>query len=295
MLLYHYCSNDTFLSILRNSELWLSELTLSNDSMEGIWVREVLLEECRERNLSPQALDDFAEKTAFLLEVFSAAGFCLSAEGDLLSQWRGYADNGAGVAIGFEPKTIEELCEARKEKGMGASLGQVVYESPEQRAAIQPHADKLVDFIEKGALSAQSGAASLLGLYSEEDDKKRKQLSFSYFLQFLFMMDMLFKFKNPAFSEEKEWRILSIMTKTTREDKSMKSGCYSDPQNLDFRARGDHIVPYLRLPIPDDKKGCIKEIILGPRNRTPEPVIRAVLEKYGFENVNIRRSAATYR
>ena len=39
MPLYHYCSNDTFLSILRNSELWLSELTLSNDSMEGIWVR----------------------------------------------------------------------------------------------------------------------------------------------------------------------------------------------------------------------------------------------------------------
>ena len=146
MLLYHYCSNDTFLKIVEKSELWLSELTLSNDSMEGAWVREVLLKECRERNLSPHALDDFAKKTTFLLEVFSAAGFCLSAEGDLLSQWRGYADNGAGVAIGFEPKTIEELCEARKENGMGASLGRVVYESPEQRAAIQPHADRLIRF-----------------------------------------------------------------------------------------------------------------------------------------------------
>ena len=75
----------------------------------------------------------------------------------------------------------------------------------------------------------------------------------------------------------------------------MKSGCYSDPQSMDFRARGDHIVPYLRLPIPDDKKGCIKEIILGPRNRTPEPVIRAALEKYGFHNVDIKPSKATYR
>lgn len=295
MLLYHYCSNDTFLKIIGNSEIWLSELTLSNDSMEGAWVRKVLLEECRERNLSPHALDDFAEKATFLLEVFSAAGFCLSAEGDLLSQWRGYADNGAGVAIGFDRKTIEELCESTKEKGTGASLDRVVYESPEQRAAIQPHADKLVDFIERGALSAQSGAASLLGLYSEEDDKKRKQLSFAYFFQFLFMMNMLFTFKNPAFSEEKEWRILSIMSKTTLEGKSMKSGGYSNPQNLDFRARGDHIVPYLRLPIPNDKKGCIREIILGPRNRTPEPVIRAALEKFGFHDVTIRRSAATYR
>lgn len=295
MLLYHYCSNDTFLSILRNSELWLSELTLSNDSMEGIWVREVLLEECRERNLSPHALDDFAKKTTFLLEVFSVVGFCLSAEGDLLSQWRGYADNGAGVAIGFDRESLEALCDDTEEEGIGATLDEVIYELPKQRAAIRPNADELMDFIESGALSTQSGTAALLGMCTKENEMKNDHLSFCKSPRFSFMMKILFNFKNATFSEEKEWRMLFIISKTILEEKTIKTSPYRDPQNLDFRARGDHIVPYLRLPIPDDKKGCIREIILGPRNRTPEPVIGAALEKFGFENVAIRRSAATYR
>ncbi len=292
MLLYHYCSNDTFLSILRNSELWLSELTLSNDSMEGIWVREVLLEECRERNLSPQALDDFAEKTTSLLEFLSAAGFCLSAEGDLLSQWRGYADNGAGIAVGFDRNDLKALCDGTKEEVIGPTLGKVIYESPKQRAAIRPHADRLEKFINKGILT---DIAILPERRSNEEDEIGRELKTHYNFQFLRMMDVLFIIKNKAFSEENEWRILRLLIKADFENNTLKGGPYRDPQNLDFRARGDHIVPYLRLPIPDDKKGCIKEIILGPRNRTPEPVIRAVLEKYGFENVNIRRSAATYR
>ena len=33
--------------------------------------------------------------------VFDGLGFCLSEEGDLLGQWRGYADNAAGYSIGF--------------------------------------------------------------------------------------------------------------------------------------------------------------------------------------------------
>lgn len=295
MLLYHYCSNDTFLSILRNSELWLSELTLSNDSMEGIWVREVLLEECRERNLSPHALNDFAEKTTLLLEVFSAAGFCLSAKGDLLSQWRGYADNGAGVAIGFDRKTLEKLCEVTKENGMGAFLDRVIYKRQKQRAAIQPHADELINSIESGVLSNQTQTPNLLYLLSNGFKNDVENLLFLYICQYLNMISLLFSLKNPAFSEEKEWRILSTMSKTIPDGKSIKGGDYSNPQRLDFRARGDHIVPYLPLKIPDDKKGCIREIILGPRNRTPEPVIRAALEKFGFHDVTIRRSAATYR
>lgn len=71
--------------------------------------------------------------------------------------------------------------------------------------------------------------------------------------------------------------------------------CTDERQHIhvDFRVCSNHITPYLSLPFP--KKDCIKEIILGPRNHTPEPVIRAALEKYGFHDVAIRRSAATYR
>ena len=42
MILYHYCSNIAFHSIIENRRIWLSSLSLSNDSMEGRIVAEIL-------------------------------------------------------------------------------------------------------------------------------------------------------------------------------------------------------------------------------------------------------------
>ena len=38
-------------------------------------------------------------------------GICFSEEGDLLGQWREYADKGTGLSIGFDVKWFENLCE----------------------------------------------------------------------------------------------------------------------------------------------------------------------------------------
>jgi hypothetical protein len=39
-ILYHYCSNATFLSIIESNTIRLSDLSLSNDSQEGRWGRQ---------------------------------------------------------------------------------------------------------------------------------------------------------------------------------------------------------------------------------------------------------------
>ena len=36
--------------------------------------------------------------------------FCLSEEKDLLSQWRGYADDGKGIFIGFNGEFLDGIC-----------------------------------------------------------------------------------------------------------------------------------------------------------------------------------------
>lgn len=41
MNLYHYCSTSTFLSIIANRSIWLSSMSLSNDTMEGKLVRHI--------------------------------------------------------------------------------------------------------------------------------------------------------------------------------------------------------------------------------------------------------------
>ena len=35
--LYHYCSTAAFQSIVEKRELWLTDLSLSNDNLEGKW------------------------------------------------------------------------------------------------------------------------------------------------------------------------------------------------------------------------------------------------------------------
>ena len=110
MKLYHYCSNSAFINIVESKKLWLSELSLSNDYMEGVWVREAL-----EKYLADQGVDNH-EIAQILMRfdeysiLISAAAFCLSEEPDLLNQWRGYADDGAGVSIGFTKEYLERLC-----------------------------------------------------------------------------------------------------------------------------------------------------------------------------------------
>ncbi|WP_454913808.1 hypothetical protein [Stutzerimonas chloritidismutans] len=51
--LYHYCSTGTFAAILQTQSIWLSSLTLSNDSMEGQLVKETIIRLAKEDNLLP--------------------------------------------------------------------------------------------------------------------------------------------------------------------------------------------------------------------------------------------------
>lgn len=275
MPLYHYCSNDTFLSILRNSEIWLSELTLSNDSMEGAWSQELLLKECQNLGMPEEKISRIRNGTNFYRGIFSTFGFCMSTHSDVLSQWRGYAANGGGVAIGFDHESLEKICHGTDPRLEIREISYCGYEST-------PH--------------DQSTHDEIFEKFRTSINKKFEENIESTDIYEYIYDKYAFILKNPAFKEEGEFRILcSIDMLGSSYSRAENSMVYIINPALNFRARGDHIVPYLRLPIPDDKKGCIKEIILGPRNRTPEPVIRAALEKFGFQNVTIRRSAATYR
>jgi hypothetical protein len=49
--LYHYCSNTAFLSIISSREVFASEFTLSNDILEGKWIREVVRQYILEKPL----------------------------------------------------------------------------------------------------------------------------------------------------------------------------------------------------------------------------------------------------
>lgn len=111
MMVYHYCSKETFKSIIESGKIWLSDISKSNDSTELI--SEILKQKAK-LSSSQTKERDIADKLIEAQDAFICWAFCMSEEGDLLSQWRGYGDDGRGFSIGFDERilkeSIEKLC-----------------------------------------------------------------------------------------------------------------------------------------------------------------------------------------
>jgi len=62
-----------------------------------------------------------------------------------------------------------------------------------------------------------------------------------------------------------------------------------------FRSRNDRLIPYRQYELKKLTSESISEVIIGPKNVTPEIFVEMFLRQNGFNNVKISRSAATYR
>lgn len=278
-ILYHYCSNSSFVSIIRSHEIWASEFTLSNDAMEGKWLRRVV-----EETLETTDLTFFEQSTALnlydgMLSNLGAAGICLSENGDLLSQWRAYSENGSGVCIGFQKTAFGD--------GSGLpSLQRVEYDEARQRSMIQPTIEEIVSVL-KAVRSDDDRPMGFLGA-THALKRETPGLATAVFKLFPF----LYLFKNPAFREEQEWRA-SIHVVSPPDPRQEETGPGWHLNKMLYRPLKDRIVPYRALPLAQEH--LISEVIVGPRNITPLQIVSAALSANGWPKVEVRRSTASYR
>jgi len=281
-LLYHYCSTETLVSILSRRTIRLSSLTQSNDSKEGAAILDVFLQLARESDLASSAQARLEKELRLAYDLFDGLGFCLSEDGDLLSQWRGYADDGRGVSIGFNKDYLESLgASIRARGGRNFSLHQIVYEEEFQRAIASQHFDEIRELLHQGAFSPP--VSGLLVPRSDEDLEKIKAATGKGIIAVLKSMLRMFDIKNPAFREEREWRLVSF------------TGKEADQSGLSFRACSDKIIPYIEFDLEGLDCQPLAEIVLGPKHRSPKHVIAALAESFGFKGVEVLSSKATYR
>lgn len=271
---------------MHTKQLWFSELSLSNDPMEGRWIREVFRYCCADNSLSSYRLDKLMEYLDHLIGICSAAGFCMSEQGDLLSQWRSYAENGGGVSIGFNQGYFERLGSHRQDRNdiFNVSLINVEYKESDQKALINEHLDHILKYVNEGALEPPT----LATIGGDPDGEIRRRRVGALAQRFLHYFPHLFKIKNPAFAEEREWRALSYLINSLLEEPK-------NLQHLRFRAQSDRIIPYVAIELETLDIPSISEVIVGPRNITPTPVIERMLRAQGWGKVTVKRSKATYR
>ena len=147
---YHYCSLESFVSIISNKCLRLSDLSKSNDYMERKWIMnivgEALDKSLKEEGIKINLREDYRYNNGinshidYLLSMLknyvikSSYITCFSRNGDLLSQWRAYGDDGRGVSIGFDSKLLYKVASHKND----IYIEDVLYDKKEQIEEIQP-------------------------------------------------------------------------------------------------------------------------------------------------------------
>jgi hypothetical protein len=254
--------------------------------MEGKLVAEILTRIAKADGLDQHATQRLQKLVSGLEQIIDGLGFCLSEDGDLLSQWRGYAADATGVSIGFSKDYLEQLAEAgRSQEKTGFTLQRVEYDYEIQESLIKPTYIEIKKLINEGAFKF-FGKRSLFDVRGDDEVKRDNEKIKGAFSQLsmtmLTLFAKIFLLKTSAFREEREWRLISYFVKTGDDICS-------------FRALNDRIIPYREFELLESESGSIVKVILGPKNTTPNYVIESFVKQRGFPSVTILRSEATYR
>lgn len=196
--LYHYTSFKGLLGIVASRALWASDIRYMNDSAELKHAVDLIRTEINHRvasgHTNPVLLNQFLDWVAHRMtngHMLFAASF--RANGNLLSQWRGYSSLGKGVSLGFDPGYI-----LRCAKQQSFQIGKCIYCSKSQNRLISQIIDA-VEILAKEHLPA---------LGKQDKTKDRSYHSIFHLLE-SDLLRIAAILKHPSFAEEEEWRIVS--------------------------------------------------------------------------------------
>lgn len=295
-LIYHYCSPSTLLAILQSKCLRLGDIGAMNDSMERQWGIDALQQELSTRDEygdTPfmEVMDRAIHRTSY--EALTLAS-CFSIEGDMLSQWRAYADNGAGFAIGFDPLALQML---------PVSLLEVCYDPQVQLERIADGVDHIIELYERIFTPGKFAPGKWSGRDPESTQVDMTELIQRQISEFVlaakYLTYDLVAFKSKAFSEEREVRIVHHVS-VNPDDGTVEIAPTRSPgvwpegrqPELGFLMRGSVPSCYMDMPI---STSFVKEVVVGPRAAVEEDAIRRLLSTLGYKEVEISTSSASYR
>jgi hypothetical protein len=242
--LYHYTGIGSLIGIVNSRVLWASHIYYLNDSAEIVFACQLLQDLVEERIPgAPQKEADFLGEFhswlgSFINTAYHLFIFSLTEEGNLLSQWRSYTPHGKGVAIGFAAQLLMKTVQEHDLR-----IAKCLYERDEQRALMSDLLKRMLISSTREGDTINTARLHPTQRYFEFMEKFRGDV-----------LQVFALIKNPAFREEREWRIVSKYYAK-----------YTVPE-VKFREGACMLVPYIEIPIADEASGGLlfERIILGP-------------------------------
>jgi hypothetical protein len=244
---YHYTDDLGLRGILETGTLWLSDIFSLNDPSELRHGFSHLVKILDTRaKAGPRESQMFAQDfTTFLNDGLdkSAHYFALSfsSDGDDLGQWRAYADNGRGYAIGFDGLALESAF------------------TRDGDAPIPNFSTFNVNY-DDGALIAihERMIGSMWHMISLPRDKRVPREAINPYMKNLSIklalnaLSAALFFKHKGYKNEKEFRFLQIF----RTDET--------PPGVRQRYRSYEVVKHREFDWRRKSAGALKQIIVGP-------------------------------
>jgi Protein of unknown function (DUF2971) len=277
-LIYHYTNDLGLRGILENGRLWLSGMFSLNDPSElyhGIShalkiLKEKVKKGPREAALFTEILQGVLEKGLEQSAHYFVCSF--SSDGDDLGQWRAYADNGRGYALGFDGKALESAF-ANTNPTPNNSTFPISYKDSVLVGIQQKMIDSMFDLI-----SLPRG----MDLNGETIAAYMHQLAVKLLQNAVYAS--LF-FKHEAYENEKEFRFLQVFSHGP------------SPPNLKQRFRTYELIKYREFDWRAIDAGALKQIIVGPAadRRKGERFAKDCLAAFNPGVVEVTPSGIPYR
>ena len=279
-VLYHYTDRAGIKGILKRGGLRATYRMRMNDTGEFQYAESVIygaLDEVNERQDLPRTAQIVTEDIRLTLnnlleesiEDSRAYCACLTVSPDHPEQWKSYAEDGKGFAIGFDLLQLLHTQVSRGQSGQTyLDCLPVVYEKRKQ-------CDLVHQLIEAGIRDLQT----FMAMHSElpEDlNALRRRVSKEIVNHLFVLIDFI---KAPSYSSEREMRLIL----------DPNDGTLKVPRIEHFE-RGKESIPFIFMDLrnPDTGRLPLAEIKIGPRAAYSEQKVflEKLFEKLGYGSNN---------
>jgi len=286
-ILHHYTDAFGAHGIITSNCLWATATQFSNDSSEieyAVSIASEIIEEiwAGKKNMTPWEkvlADHLVQLCRTSLHTFGQpfiVSFC--EDGDLLSQWRGYG-SASGFSLAFSSLFQGDAVRLTAKSGFRTMVKRIVYDEDKQRARLRfllRHLIKLVNGFSFPVNSPKGAAAHV-------------ELSLVLILE---MTDYACAVKHRAFSEEREWRIITYPKRAT-----LVGTRPEDYDGVSVRPTSKLLLPYMNLEPPAKDRLPLVEVRCGPSQFQEHSgrAMNILLRNCGHEKVPVAFSRVPLR
>ena len=279
--IYHYTSDVGLREMLYSGRIWLSDIFHLNDPSElyhGFSHAVRILKEKTEAGPPEAQLfagifkDTLESRLPKSLQFFSCS---FSTNGDELGQWRAYADNGRGYALGFDGKVLETAFGAADAHNSAYHMS---YDDAALTRVQETIVEGLLDFINVESLTRRWG------------DRVDRTMLPGYMRRLAVILaasaiEAALFFKHEAYANEAEYRFRQLF--------SAKDVLPS----LKHRFRSSEMVKYQEFDWRSAGAGMLKKIVVGPAidPGKGKMFVENCLAKFHSEPVEVVISGIPYR